>query len=130
MPRADRAEALATLRRLPPAIAADDRWAAAALLHDAGKADGRTSAPFGRALRDGARPPSAIRPRSAGAPARYLRHAEIGAETARGGRARAPKSLRGPTTHHDPAPVAGRGDPRAGLRALAGPTGKRSASRG
>ena len=49
MPRADRAESLATLRRLPPEVAADDRWAAAALLHDAGKGSANLGT-FGRAL--------------------------------------------------------------------------------
>ena len=37
MPSADRAESIRTLDRLPAEVAADERWAAAALLHDAGK---------------------------------------------------------------------------------------------
>jgi putative nucleotidyltransferase with HDIG domain len=76
--RADRVESLATLRRLPHDVARDGRWAAAALLHDAGKSASGLGT-FGRVV-------ATVR----GALARggdvdgragvYLRHAEVGAD--------------------------------------------------
>jgi hypothetical protein len=100
MPRADRAEGLATLRRLPPAMAADDRWAAAALLHDAGKAESGLGT-FGRVfatVRGHFGDPAEM----AGRSGRYLRHAPIGADRLAAAGAR-PEVVVWARYHHDPA---------------------------
>jgi hypothetical protein len=99
MPRADRAEGLGTLGRLPPEIAADDRWAAAALLHDAGKTAAGLGT-FGRALataRGHLGDPAAV----GGRAGRYLRHPGIGADLLRSAGARA-EVVAWAATHHDP----------------------------
>ena len=113
MPRPDRAEGIAMLDRLPPAITADDRWAAAALLHDAGKAEAGLGT-FGRAWAT-ARGFVGDPARVGGRAGAYLRHAEIGAEILRSAR-RARRSRGVGRDPPRPAPVAGRADPRAGLR--------------
>jgi len=100
MPVADRAESLATLRRLPADVAAVDTWAAAALLHDAGKAAcglgtfGRTLA----TLRGWVGDPGRV----GGAAGTYLRHAELGAEALQAAGARA-EVVAWARTHHVPA---------------------------
>lgn len=99
MPRADRAESLATLRRLPPAVAADDRWAAAALLHDAGKGAANLGT-VGRALAT-ARGHVGDPARVGGRAGRYLRHAEIGADLLGSAGART-EVVAWAATHHDP----------------------------
>ena len=99
MARADRAESIATLERLPPETAANPAWAAAALLHDVGKTRsglgtvGRVLATVAGQIGD----PDRIGGR-AGA---YLRHAEIGAEALQQAGARA-EVVAWARTHHDP----------------------------
>jgi putative nucleotidyltransferase with HDIG domain len=99
MSRADRAESIATLDRLPRDTAADSAWAAAALLHDLGK----TRSGLGTVARVFATARGMV-----GDPARvggragaYLRHAEIGAEVLREAGARA-EVVAWARTHHDP----------------------------
>ena len=100
MPRADRAESVATLRSLPPAVAADDRWAAAALLHDVGKAASGLGT-FGRAVAT-ARGAVFGADRVGGRAGRYLRHPEIGAGMLQEAGARA-EVVAWAAAHHDPA---------------------------
>jgi hypothetical protein len=98
--RADRVESLTTLHRLAEPVAVDSRWAAAALLHDAGKSAAGLG-PFGRAfatLRGAVGDAETVGGR-AGA---YLRHAEIGAEALEAVCARA-EVVAWAATHHDPA---------------------------
>jgi hypothetical protein len=100
MPRADRAEGLATLRGLPPAIAADEKWAAAALLHDAGKAESGLGT-FGRVfatVRGHFGDPANV----AGRSGTYLRHEQIGADLLAAAGAR-PEVVAWAGHHHDPA---------------------------
>jgi hypothetical protein len=100
MPRADRAESVATLQGLPPAVAADDRWAAAALVHDVGKAASGLGT-FGRAVAT-ARGAVFGADRIDGRAGRYLRHAAIGAAMLQDAGARA-EVVAWAATHHDPA---------------------------
>jgi hypothetical protein len=97
MPRADQVESIAVLERLSPDVAADDRWAAAALLHDVGKTAaglgvlGRVVATARGAIGD----PASV----AGRAGVYLRHAEVGATalTAAGAR---PEAIAWARAHH------------------------------
>jgi hypothetical protein len=100
MVRADRVESVTTLHRLPAHVAADSRWAAAALLHDAGK----TAAGLGTFGRVFATLRGAIGDEAAigGRAGRYLRHAELGAEALKTAGARA-EVVAWAAHHHDPA---------------------------
>jgi putative nucleotidyltransferase with HDIG domain len=96
--RADRAESIATLRRLPDDVARDGRWAAAALLHDVGKsASGLGTVGRVFATVRGALAPDAPIDGRAGV---YLRHAEIGAEMLRAAGART-EAVAWAAAHHD-----------------------------
>jgi hypothetical protein len=99
MPRADRVESIRTLERLPADVAADERWAAAALLHDAGKqASGlgtfRRAAVTARAAAFGGR-------RVRGRGATYLQHPAVGARMLEAAGARR-EAVAWAATHHDP----------------------------
>jgi hypothetical protein len=96
--RADRVESIATLRRLPHDVASDGRWAAAALLHDAGKSASSLGT-FGRAVATvrGALARGAEIDGRAGV---YLRHAEVGADILRAAGARA-EVIAWARWHHD-----------------------------
>ena len=100
MSRADRAESVATLDRLPSGTAAEPVWAAAALLHDVGKTRSGlgTIARAVATARGMVGDPARVRGR-AGA---YLRHAEIGAVALQQAGARA-EVVAWARTHHDPA---------------------------
>ena len=122
MSRADRAESVATLDRLPPETAANPAWAAAALLHDVGKTRQRTRHGRARAVatvRGLVGDPARIGGR-AGA---YLRHAELGAEALQQAGARA-EVVAWARTHHDPGRWPTGLIPALGLR-RAGPSGRR-----
>jgi hypothetical protein len=99
MPRADRVESIAVLERLPAAVGGDDRWAAAALLHDVGKTAsglglfGRVAATARGHIGDGAAVP--------GRAGLYLRHAEVGAATLAAAGAR-PEAIAWARAHHRP----------------------------
>jgi putative nucleotidyltransferase with HDIG domain len=127
MPRPDRAESLATLRRLPPAVAADERWAAAALLHDAGKGSANLGT-IGRALAT-ARGHVGDPARVGGRAGRYLRHAEIGADLLRSAGARV-EVVAWAASHHAPDrwPIAS--IPEAVCAALAAADGEAVSDRG
>jgi len=101
---ADRAEALATARRLAAALRdteheGDTRWTAAALCHDVGKSVAALG-PLGRALATVAGAvPGARRGRRARA---YLAHADVGARLLADAGAR-PETVAWAAAHHDPA---------------------------
>ena len=127
MPRAGPGREPATLRRLPPEVAADDRWAAAALLHDAGKGSANLGT-FGRVLAT-ARGRVGDPARVGGRAGRYLRHAEIGADLLGAAGARA-EVVAWAATHHEPGrwPVAS--IPEDVCAALAAADGEKVGSRG
>ncbi|MDZ4826031.1 MAG: hypothetical protein SGJ13_06140 [Actinomycetota bacterium] len=96
---ADRVEAIATARRLPPEYAGDERWLAAALVHDVGKADAHLG-PFGRAAATVVgwrRDPALVRGRFG----IYLRHPDIGAAALDAAGAR-PEATAWAALHHRP----------------------------
>jgi hypothetical protein len=99
MPRVDQVESIAVLERLPAAVAADDRWAAAALLHDVGKTASGLGV-IGRAA-------ATVRGRIGGGAivsgswGEYLRHAEIGADALAAVGAR-PEAVAWARAHHRP----------------------------
>ncbi len=99
MSRADRAESIATLHRLPSETAANSAWAAAALLHDVGKTRSELGT-VGRVFAT-ARGMVGDPARVGGRAGAYLRHAEIGAEALRDAGARA-EVVAWARTHHDP----------------------------
>lgn len=101
---ADRAEALATARRLAAALRdtaheGDTRWTAAALCHDVGKSVAALG-PVGRALATAAGALPGVRP--GGRAGAYLAHAEIGARLLADAGAR-PETVAWAAAHHDPA---------------------------
>jgi HD domain len=98
MPRADRVEAIATLERLPPDVAADDRWAAAALLHDAGKQVSGLGT-FGRTLTT-LRGVIQGRDHVRGRAGAYLHHPALGARLLESAGAR-PEAVAWAATHHE-----------------------------
>jgi hypothetical protein len=120
---ADRVEAIATARRLPARYAADARWVAAALLHDAGKAEAglgtfrravATVIGFGRdAEKVGGR--SGV----------YLRHPQIGAELLARTGAR-PEAVAWAAMHHHPKRWATGTIPHEVCEALARADGERT----
>lgn len=125
--RPDQVEAIAVARRLPDAIATDDRWLAAALLHDVGKqaADLGTAgrvlatvlAAFGR-LPVQAQPAGADRPGLRTRMSRYVNHAQIGADRLARAGAR-PEAVAWAAAHHDPTRWSGTSIPPAVCLALA-----------
>jgi hypothetical protein len=127
MPRPDRVEGLATLRRLPLDVAADERWAAAALLHDAGKSVANLNT-FGRAV---ATVGGMVmqRERITGRAGAYLRHPELGAALLHAVGAR-PEVVAWAECHHDPARWPRTGIPAEVCAALAAADGERVRSRG
>jgi len=118
---ADRAEAIATARRLPPALAADARWRAAALLHDVGKAESRVGT-AGRVVATCAA--LVVGPdRVGGRFGRYLRHAQIGEARLAAVGAR-PEAIAWAGAHHDPGRWATLSIPREVCEALASADGE------
>jgi hypothetical protein len=127
MGRADRAEGVAVAQAFAAGTGDDDpRWAAAALLHDAGKqvsgygTPGRVSATvviagFGKArVREWADGPGSVRARIGW----YAAHDELGAELLRAAGAR-PEVAAWAAAHHRPDRWAGTGIPEITCRALA-----------
>jgi hypothetical protein len=102
--RADRVESIRTARRTLRTLATtpdagDPRWAAAALLHDVGKADAHLG-PFGRAAATAygwVRSPARMRGRAG----RYLRHPILGAAALDRAGAR-PEAVEWARVHHEP----------------------------
>ena len=136
MPRADQAESVAVRRALQHALegtpdGADDRWPAAALMHDAGKqlsgfgTFGRAivtllAAVAGRArLRSWARPGSTVRARIG----RYVAHDDLGCAHLRDAGAR-PEVAAWAGAHHRPERWPATGIPAAVSRALAAADGE------
>ncbi len=108
--RADQVEAIAVARRLPDAIAIDDRWVAAALLHDVGKQAaglGTAGRVLATVLAAAGRVPVEVpgagtdRPGLRARMARYVDHPRIGADRLAQAGAR-PEAVSWTAAHHDP----------------------------
>lgn len=133
--RADRRESIAVARRAGRALTGhvdvtDDRFLAAALLHDVGKLDARLG-PLRRAgatLAGAAAPPTEVRSwvERTGLARRvglYLLHPEVGAQALAVAGAR-PEAVAWAAAHHDPAAFAALGFPEGVPEALAAADGE------
>lgn len=126
--RADRMESVRTARRLGTLLGGtrhvgDPRYVAAALLHDAGKAE----VGLGTLGRVGATVAGLVRPagRVGGRWGRYLRHAEEGARLLGAAGAR-PEAVAWAAAHHDPVRWPAGSIPLEVCEALAAADGERS----